>query len=64
MRIEHDFHIHTDLSLCADKNATVEHYIAKAKECGCKFIFGSDSHKNTGHEFFLKTVIFLQSFLN
>lgn len=35
MRIEHDFHIHTTLSLCAhDSSATLENYIFKAKELG------------------------------
>ena len=32
MRVSHDFHIHTNLSLCADKSATLEMYIRKAKE--------------------------------
>lgn len=34
MKIEHDFHIHTDLSLCAKKTATVENYIEQAKKNG------------------------------
>lgn len=37
MRIEHDFHIHTTLSLCAhDDSATVENYVRRAKELGLK----------------------------
>lgn len=37
IRIEHDFHIHTTLSLCAhDSSATVENYVRKAKELGLK----------------------------
>lgn len=43
MKITHDFHIHTGLSVCADKDATVEHYIAKAKELGLKKI-GFSNH--------------------
>ena len=28
------------------------HMFRLAKECGCKFIFGSDSHDNKGHDFY------------
>ena len=42
MRIEHDFHIHTNLSRCAKEGATVEYYIALAKELGLKKIGFSD----------------------
>lgn len=38
MKITHDFHIHTSLSLCAKETATLEHYITKAKELGLKKI--------------------------
>lgn len=38
MKITHDFHIHTTLSLCAKETATLEHYINKAKELGLKKI--------------------------
>lgn len=34
MKVTHDFHIHTNLSLCAEKNATVEYYVRKAEEIG------------------------------
>ena len=34
MRINHDFHIHTNLWLCAAETLTAEHYINKAKELG------------------------------
>ena len=34
MGINHDFHIHTNLSLCAAETVTAEHYINKAKELG------------------------------
>lgn len=34
MKINHDFHIHTNLSLCAAETVTAEHYINKAKELG------------------------------
>lgn len=36
MKIEHDFHIHTTLSLCANETATVENYLATAKKLGLK----------------------------
>lgn len=42
MLITHDFHVHTRLSLCADKDATVAGYIKKAKEHGMKKIGFSD----------------------
>ena len=34
MKIEQDLHIHTNLSLCADKNATVESYIPAFHSAG------------------------------
>lgn len=34
LEIKHDFHIHTNLSLCAGKSATLENYISAAKEIG------------------------------
>ncbi len=34
MKINHDFHIHTFLSGCGDKNATVDGYIENAKSLG------------------------------
>ncbi len=36
MKIKHDFHIHTYLSLCANETATVENYLRIAKEHGLK----------------------------
>ncbi len=37
MKVTHDFHLHTHLSLCApDKTGTVENYIKSAKEQGIK----------------------------
>ena len=37
MRIEHDFHVHTTLSLCADRNAaTLDAYLELAKKQGIK----------------------------
>ncbi len=36
MKITHDFHIHTNLSLCAAKEATLEMYAEKAKQLGLK----------------------------
>ena len=38
MKIQHDFHIHTNLSLCAEKDVTVEYYVQKAEEIGLKKI--------------------------
>lgn len=38
MRVVHDFHIHTNLSLCAEKDTTVEYYVHKAEEIGLKKI--------------------------
>lgn len=34
MKIKHDFHIHTSLSVCAKETATVEHYLKTAKKLG------------------------------
>lgn len=34
MKIRHDFHIHTELSLCADESATVENYLEIAESIG------------------------------
>ena len=34
MQIHHDFHLHTNLSLCAKPEATLSLYIEKAKEQG------------------------------
>ncbi|MBO5199275.1 MAG: PHP domain-containing protein [Lachnospiraceae bacterium] len=42
MKIEHDFHVHTNLSLCAQQSATLDGYIRKAKEIGLKRIGFSD----------------------
>lgn len=38
MKIQHDFHIHTDLSLCAKPTATVENYNEIVKKLGLKKI--------------------------
>ena len=38
MEISHDFHIHTNLSICAKRDATTEGYIAAAKQLGLKKI--------------------------
>lgn len=42
MKITHDFHIHTSLSLCGHESATLEHYIATAKKLGLKKLGFSD----------------------
>ena len=42
MRIEHDFHIHTNLSRCAKAGATVEYYLETARQLGLKKIGFSD----------------------
>ena len=36
MRIDHDFHIHTNLSSCADETATLENYLDNARQYGLK----------------------------
>ena len=38
MRVKHDLHIHTNLSLCADRDVTVAYYIDKARELGLRKI--------------------------
>ena len=42
MKITHDFHVHTSLSICANETATVENYIAHAKRLGLTKIGFSD----------------------
>lgn len=42
MKITHDFHVHTNLSLCANETATVENYLAIAKKLGLKKLGFSD----------------------
>ena len=42
MFIDHDMHIHTHYSRCADATATAEHYIQKAHELGLKKIGFAD----------------------
>ena len=34
MKVTHDFHIHTNLSLCAEQDTTVEYYVRRAEEIG------------------------------
>lgn len=41
-KVFHDFHVHTNLSLCADASATVENQIEKAKRLGLKKIGFTD----------------------
>lgn len=60
MKITHDFHIHTALSLCANKSATVEAYAATAKKLGLKKMgfsdhFWDDTYENA-YAFFEKQV--------
>lgn len=43
MKIRHDFHIHTNLSLCGQKDATVAHYMERAEELGLEKI-GFSNH--------------------
>ena len=43
MKIAHDFHIHTNLSICANETAQPGHYLKKAKELGLKKI-GFSNH--------------------
>ena len=42
MKITHDFHIHTKLSICANETATVDNYIAHAKRLGLTKLGFSD----------------------
>lgn len=60
MIINHDFHIHTHLSLCADKSATAEAYAKIFKDIGLKKAgfadhFWDDTYENS-HAFFEKQV--------
>ena len=43
MKIQHDFHIHTNLSLCAKESATLSGYVEIAKKLGLKKI-GISNH--------------------
>lgn len=43
MNVTHDLHIHTSLSLCADKSATYENHVKNAKKIGLKKI-GFSNH--------------------
>lgn len=36
MKVTHDFHIHTNLSLCAEQDTTVAYYVRRAEEIGLK----------------------------
>lgn len=38
MKIEHDIHTHTHLSLCAKESATIEYYVRSARERGLKVV--------------------------
>jgi histidinol phosphatase-like PHP family hydrolase len=42
MKINHDFHIHTNLSVCAKRDATLESYVEIGKELGLKKMGFSD----------------------
>jgi len=42
MRIEHDFHLHTNLSVCASREVTAADYVANAKRLGLKKLGFSD----------------------
>ena len=44
MKITHDFHVHTSLSLCASRDATAAGYIERAKKYGLKKIGFSDHY--------------------
>ena len=50
MNITHDFHIHTHLSLCADKSATAEAYAKIFKEQGIKKAGFSDHFWDATYE--------------
>lgn len=42
MRIEHDFHLHTNLSVCASREVTAADYVANARRLGLRKIGFSD----------------------
>lgn len=42
MRIEHDFHLHTNQSMCAKREATAADYVASARRLGLKKLGFSD----------------------
>ncbi len=42
MKITHDFHVHTSLSICANETATMENYFENARRLGLKKIGFSD----------------------
>jgi len=50
MKITHDFHIHTHLSLCADESATAEAYAKSFKEQGIKKAGFSDHFWDATYE--------------
>ncbi|MBQ7840188.1 MAG: PHP domain-containing protein [Lachnospiraceae bacterium] len=50
MKIEHDFHIHTNLSLCAKPTATPEYYLKTAQRLGLKKIGFSDHFWDSAFE--------------
>ena len=63
MKIQHDFHIHTNLSVCAKREATLEGYIEAGKKLGLKKMGFSDhfwdesipfSCNNKGIDFYSK----------
>lgn len=59
MKIKHDFHVHTNLSLCGQKDATVAFYMERAAELGLEKIGFSnhfwDEKVVGGNESFYKT---------
>lgn len=50
MKIQHDFHIHTKLSLCANETATVDNYLEIAKNIGLKKLGFSNHFWDTNIE--------------
>lgn len=56
MKVKHDFHIHTNLSLCAREDATVENYMQAAEKHGLEKIGFADhfwdSSIEIGHGFY------------
>lgn len=66
MKIKHDFHIHTDLSLCARKSATLDNYIEISKKLGLEKIGIAnhfwDSNVDAGKDFFRDEFYKVQNF--
>ena len=50
-RIDRDFHMHTDLSSCASREATLPRMVAAARQCGLKHVGISDHFHELKRDF-------------